>query len=133
MRSIALAFIAHRSVDVRGLSQAIVEGEHVPYGLIADALLDAGEQVMRFEIGECYYVETLTKYYVGRVKSYEGGELVLDDAAWIASTGMMTEFMKSGESQHLEVEILGNDFGIPMGMITAKAPWPRKLFKEPIR
>lgn len=133
MRSVALAFIAHRSSDVRGLSQAIVDGDHQHYGLLRDALMDAGEEHMRFEVGSCYYIETLTKYYVGRVKSCDGGELVLDGAAWIASTGMMTEFMKSGKSQHLEVEIVGDDFGIPVGMITAKCPWPRKLFKEPVR
>ena len=133
MKTIALAFLAHRSSDVRGLSRAIMDGAHQHYGLLRDALMDAGEETMRFDVGECYYVETLTKYYVGRVKSCDGGELVLDDAAWIASTGMMTEFMRTGKAQHLEVEILGNDFGVPIGMITAKAPWPRKPFKEPVR
>ncbi len=133
MKAIALAFVAHRSADVRGLSRAIVAGDHQHYGLLRDALQDAGEESMRFEVGKNYYVETLTKYYVGRVKSCDDGELVLDSAAWIASTGMMTEFMRDGKAQHLEVEILGDGVGIPTGMITAKAPWGHKLFKEPLR
>jgi hypothetical protein len=133
VKAFALAFVAHRSADVRGLAGAIADGAHQNYGLLRDALMDAGEETMRFEVGQLYYVETLTKYYVGRVKSCDGGELVLDQAAWVSDTGLMTEFLRDGKNQHTEVEVLGDDFGIPVGMITAKAPWPHKPFLKAVR
>lgn len=135
MKAIAIALLGHRDDNVRCLARGLVTGKTTNRYYLSDALMDAGEQfgdLMRFEVGQQYYIETLTKYYVGKVVSCDGCELVLESAAWVASTGLMTDFMAKGKSQNLEVEIIG-EIGIPIGMITAKSPWPHKLWKEPLR
>lgn len=111
----------------------MANGEHNAHWALRDALMDNGvESLMTFEIGQCYYIETLTKYYVGRVVSFDGCELTLVEASWVASTGLMTDFVRTGKPQNLEVEVIG-DISLPVGMITAKMPWKHNPWKEPVR
>lgn len=46
-----------------------------------------------FELGESYHVETVTKYFLGRLVQVTAGELVFVECAWIASTGRYNEYM----------------------------------------
>ena len=42
-------------------------------------------------------IETVTKFYVGKVVDLLQQELVLTDAAWVADTGRYNEFLAKGD------------------------------------
>jgi hypothetical protein len=46
-----------------------------------------------WEIGQFYYIETVTKYYHGRLVDVTDKELVISEAAWIADTGRFWNFI----------------------------------------
>ena len=47
-----------------------------------------------FDIGEKYFIRTVTLYYTGRVKEIRGNFIRLENAAWIASTGRFSEALR---------------------------------------
>jgi hypothetical protein len=55
-----------------------------------------------YTLGKQWFVQTATLYLVGVMKAVTDGELVLDDAAWVADTGRFNEFMKTGTPNELE-------------------------------
>lgn len=126
------ALIGSRSSNLSGLARSMVYGPDRPFYALNDALIEAGEQIVNFEIGKNYYIETLTKYWVGKVVSLSATEVVLQGAAWIADTGLFTDFLRDGKAQNLEVEIVG-DWQIPVALITGASPWKHKLFTSVIR
>lgn len=56
-----------------------------------------------WEIGENYFIRTVTLYYTGKVSAVTENEIILENAAWIADTGRFTEAMKTGEFNEVEV------------------------------
>jgi hypothetical protein len=48
-----------------------------------------------WNVGDCYYIETVTKYFTGRLVCIDGPELILEDVAWIASTGRFADSMRT--------------------------------------
>jgi len=56
-----------------------------------------------WEIGEKYFLRTVTLYYTGVLVSVTDKEIILKEAAWIADTGRFTEAMKTGEFNEVEV------------------------------
>lgn len=82
---------------------------------------------MQFQVGEKYFVRTVTDYWVGRLVSVDGPyTLTLTDAAWVANTGRLSEFVGRGWAEGAEVE--------PVGRVTcqwlAVLPWSHDLFPE---
>lgn len=73
--------------------------------------------------GEFYHVETATKYYVGDCAHVTDNELILDNAAWIPSTGRMHKYML-GEGPE-EMEPLNGPVFIGRGAIVAVLPIKR--------
>jgi len=55
-----------------------------------------------WQIGEAYFIRTITHHYTGRLVAVFGEELVLEDAAWIADNGRFSEALATGT--FLEVE-----------------------------
>jgi len=55
-----------------------------------------------FEIGECYYIRTVTHHQTGRVKKIIGKFLILEDAAWIADSGRWKDAIESGTLSEVE-------------------------------
>lgn len=55
-----------------------------------------------FEIGENYFVRSVTHYYTGRLIEVFDTELVLEDVAWIADTGRYADALKSGDFSEVE-------------------------------
>lgn len=55
-----------------------------------------------YKIGQAYLVETVTKYYTGRLIAVHAQELVLEDAAWIADTGRYSQAVKTGDFSEVE-------------------------------
>lgn len=50
-----------------------------------------------YELGESYHVETVTKYFLGRLVQIASNELVFAECAWIPSTGRYHKYM-SGDA-----------------------------------
>lgn len=81
------------------------------------------------EVGKCYLVQSVTSYYyVGRVKELHPFAVTLEEAAWIADTGRLHEFIAKGKAAGMEVE--------PVGEWTVQyagyGPWPHKLFEKAV-
>ena len=85
--------------------------------------------IPKLTIGECYYIRTLTDHWVGRVVDIGHFTVTLTDAAWIADSGRLHEFMRRGRADNMEVEPVGTVGGL---QYTAWLPWPFPLFKEAI-
>jgi hypothetical protein len=74
-----------------------------------------------YEIGRLYMVETVTKYYVGKLTWVGEQELELFDAAWVADTGRYSEGLKGNPS---EVEPCPDGpVIIGRGSIVSVVPW----------
>lgn len=133
--NVLMCLMARQNQNTRDMARACDElgGEMRFRVLTLDAMAEEGDPtIMTFEEGDCYFIETLTKYWVGRIKSATATELFLTDASWIADTGLLTEFIRTGKTQHLNVEPVGN-WQLPVAIITGAGPWPHKLWKEPVR
>ena len=78
-------------------------------------------------IGQAYHVETVTKYWTGRLVAVYDSELILEDAAWIAHTGRYADFFENGPE---EVEPVPGPVGISRGAIVAWQEWPIALPRE---
>ena len=81
------------------------------------------------QIGQKYYVRTLTDHWVGKVVAVSAPFLVcLEEASWVADSGRLGEFMAKGKAANMEIE--------PVGTVTVRwesfLPWPHKLFKEAV-
>ena len=84
-----------------------------------------------YEIGAQYLVRTVTHIQTGRLVAVYAQELVLEDAAWIADTGMFAENLVSCEFQEVEPFPAGERVIVGRGGIIdvvkiAKQPLVRK-------
>ena len=69
---------------------------------------DDGEN-FPYEIGQEYHIETVTKFYLGRLISVTDTELVMDKASWVADTGRYNEYAKGGkpsENEPIEGQVI---------------------------
>lgn len=57
---------------------------------------------MPFEIGQKYFIRTVTYFLTGEVTDIKDKFLVLKDAAWIADTGRFADALKKGEFNEVE-------------------------------
>jgi hypothetical protein len=56
-----------------------------------------------FNIGKNYFIRTVTHHHTGRMVQVTATELVLEDAAWIADDGRLTDALKSGTFNEVEM------------------------------
>lgn len=75
-----------------------------------------------YTLGKQWFVQTATHYFVGLLSDVTEGELILQDAAWVADTGRFNEFMKSGKPG--ELEPCNGPVVINRGAIIASMPSP---------
>lgn len=94
---------------------------------IKSMLGSSAEAPHPYEVGSCYFVETVTKYYLGRLVGITAGELVLDEASWIADTGRFNEALRDGTAS--EVEPCPGKVIIGRGAIVAALPWGKPLLR----
>lgn len=78
------------------------------------------------KIGQAYFVRTLSDHWVGRVVAQLPFTLVLEEAAWVASSGRLHEFMAHGQAAGMEVEYVGT---VQVTNAVAVLPWPFPLLK----
>lgn len=86
------------------------------------------QSVCPFQIGQAYFIRTVTYHLTGRVQAIVGGFLVLTDAAWIADSGRYGDAMKKGILN--EVEPLPDGTLVAIGSITDASPWNHPLPKD---
>lgn len=80
-----------------------------------------------FEIGEAYFIRTVTYHVLGRLKAIKGNFLVLDEASWVADSGRFSVAFEKGELN--EVEYIGKAF-VSITAIVDAYPWDKKCPKE---
>lgn len=81
-----------------------------------------------FKVGEKYLIRCVTFFYTGRIKEITDTDLVLENAAWIASTGRFYNCLKDGIFN--EVEPFVSDVIIPRGAIVDASVWKHNLPKD---
>lgn len=81
-----------------------------------------------FQVGNNYFIRTVTYFATGKVKAIVGQFLVLEDAAWIADTGRFMEAIMQGKLN--EVEPVSVDMFINLNSITDAFVWKHKLPRE---
>ena len=67
------------------------------------ALFGTSQTQHPFEIGENYFIRTVTHHHTGKLVAVTTGELVLENAAWIADDGRLTEALKTGNFSEVEM------------------------------
>lgn len=80
-----------------------------------------------YKEGEKYFIRTVTHYYTGRLVKVTDKELVLLDAAWIADTGRLAEFLSKGVANEVEPYPDGCEVKINRDSIIDGSDWPHAL------
>jgi hypothetical protein len=114
---------------VSGVARTAMEGDLGALAPLHDALLEEGIQRMSsLQVGKAYLVQTVTHYYTGRLSAVTLAELVLEDAAWIPSTGRFHEALRTGTLE--EVEPFLDPVTVNLGAVVAVTPWRHALPRE---
>lgn len=80
-----------------------------------------------FEIGNAYFIRTVTYHVVGIVKAIKGDFLVLKEASWVSDSGRFGTAIEKGTLS--EVEYVG-DAIVSLNAIADAYPWNHKTPKE---
>ena len=78
-----------------------------------------------FEVGEKYFIRTITMNHIGRVKKVTKKFLILEDSSWIADSGRWHDALKNGTLD--EVEPFIKDVFVGIGAIVDATPWDHEL------
>jgi hypothetical protein len=81
-----------------------------------------------YEVGKNYFIRTVTHHYTGRLVAVYPQELVLEEAAWIASDGRFAEALKTGVVDEVEPFPAG-PVVIGRGSIIDAMVWPHALLR----
>lgn len=82
-----------------------------------------------FELGAVYLIETVTKYNVGCVVAASKQWVMLEDAAWVASTGRFADALKKWEFSEVE-PFPDGVVGVSTGSIVDFVKGPSVLRKQ---
>jgi hypothetical protein len=85
--------------------------------------IEEGESM--YKLGAKLFVRTVTYHYTGRVSFLSEKEIVLSDAAWVASSGRFAEALETGELS--EVEPYPGACSINRDVIVDCSPWNHEL------
>ena len=55
-----------------------------------------------YQIGEKYFIRTVTYFFTGYLEAVFEHELVINNAAWIADTGRFSQMLENGEMSEVE-------------------------------
>ncbi len=78
-------------------------------------------------VGTNVLIRGVTYHYTGRVEVVTATEVVLVDAAWIASSGRWADALKSGDLSEVEPYMGGDRVIIGRGAIMDCSPWHHEL------
>ncbi len=79
-----------------------------------------------YELGQQYFIRTVTFYHTGKLVAATDKELVLENAAWIADTGRFADALKSGKLNEVEPFPDGRVI-VGRGAVIDAAVWPHEL------
>jgi hypothetical protein len=84
-----------------------------------------------YEVGKNYFIRTVTMNYTGKLVRVTDGELVLQDACWIADTGTrLHKFLQGEYGSSTEIEPFSNLVIVPRTSIIDATIWGVALPKE---
>lgn len=86
-------------------------------------VMDAGSAP--YQIGQNYFIRTVTMYYTGKIVWVGDKEIVLETPAWIADTERFADVIASGSLK--EVEPMGKTTIVGRGAIIDATPIEWKL------
>ena len=72
------------------------------------ALLKQSADSHFWEVGKKYFIRTVTHHHTGKLVAFGPKEIVLQDAAWIADDGRLTDALRSGQFNEVEMFPNGN-------------------------
>ena len=76
-------------------------------------------------VGQAVFVRTVTYHYTGRIIEISDGEIVLDQAAWIADSGRWANALATGQLN--EIEPYPGVISIARGAVVDVSPWNHEL------
>ena len=81
-----------------------------------------------FKIGNCYLIQTVTTYHVGRLIGITPQELLLEKVTWVPDTGRFHDSLLSGEFE--ECEPFTENVVVNRGAIIVATEWKHDLPRE---
>lgn len=94
---------------------------------IQNLLKGPSEPSHPFQVGQNYFIRTVTHHLTGRLLKVTSKELLLSDAAWIADDGRFHDALKTGSLK--EVEPFVDDVIVGRGSIIDACVWRHELPK----
>jgi hypothetical protein len=116
-------------ITIADARQAVAVGKAIEKALGCNPSSAPASTEHPYTLGQNYLVETVTKYYLGRLSWVGSQELVLDDAAWIADTGRYNEALANGTANEVEPCPDGPTI-IGRGSIVAVTRWTKALLRS---
>jgi len=117
--------------NVAKVASALIRGDKSAKVPLPDCLEEEGLTVStKLEVGKSYYVETLSKYYVGVLVEENLSYLVFDEWAWIPDTGRFHETMSRGTVAEAEPAPKGTYLRLFVDVIMNIVDWKHKLPRE---
>lgn len=109
-----------------GVAMCALDGDVAAQCLLADHLLEFGEQPMKsFAPGNKVLIKTVTMYYVGEIEEEDGPAIILKDASWVHWTGQLSRLMSTLDFEDFpdregraRTEYVGNVGVLKSGMIS---------------
>jgi hypothetical protein len=80
-----------------------------------------------YKIGEKVIIRTVTMHYTGRIAGVYPGEIVLEEAAWIADTGQWSKALTEGTLSEVEPYPTHGLCIVSRGAIVDVSPWCHDL------
>jgi hypothetical protein len=81
-----------------------------------------------YEVGQSYFIRTVTMNYTGKLVRVTANELVFEKAAWIADTGArLSDFLKGSTTSSTEIEPFHGQVIVPRSSLIDATPWTAEL------
>lgn len=77
-------------------SESPIGGQTVP-------LKHASDPSLFWFVGKKYFIRTVTHHHTGELVAVTDQEIILKDAAWIADDGRLTDALKTGDFNEVEI------------------------------
>jgi len=92
-------------------------------------LLGGVQEEHPFEVGENYFIRTVTMHLLGKLVSVYPTELVLEEASWVAEDGRFHDFITKGGDDNVEIEpfSLSKQVVVGRGAIIDATIWEHNL------
>ena len=113
-------------------------GDDVAARAVMDLIEEEGIDVVPFEVGKAYLIQTVTLYYVGRVVEASPCWLRLDRCSWVHRTGRVSTLHKRKSFVHAgwptgelrpRTEYVGDKI-LSLGCVIGAEPWPVAALPE---